>query len=92
LEGEEDQDFQEDDRIRKVSSGVMRLWLTKWFRRSLEAHVYDPEALLRGKMAFNHPTARVREIAKSTIAVPIYAAALPFYGRSGSPPFYELSA
>jgi succinoglycan biosynthesis protein ExoM len=35
-------------------------------------------ALLRGKTTFKHPKNRVRNIAKSVIAVPLYLIALPF--------------
>ncbi len=35
-------------------------------------------ALLRGTIAMQHPTGRRRRVAKAVIAVPVYAAALPF--------------
>jgi glycosyltransferase involved in cell wall biosynthesis len=35
-------------------------------------------ALLRGTIGMQHPTSRVRRIAKAVIAVPVYAVALPF--------------
>jgi len=78
--GAEDQDFFR----RMIESGKVFIWCDE----AVAYEVVPPirwkrtfmirRALLRGKMAFNHPTARVREIAKSTIAVPIYAVALPF--------------
>ena len=78
--GAEDQDFFR----RMIESGKVFIWCDE----AVAYEVVPPirwkrtfmirRALLRGKMAFNHPTSRVREIAKSTIAVPIYAVALPF--------------
>ena len=78
--GAEDQDFFR----RMIESGKVFIWCDE----AVAYEVVPPirwkrtfmirRALLRGKMAFNHPTARTREIAKSMIAVPIYAVALPF--------------
>jgi succinoglycan biosynthesis protein ExoM len=45
----------------------------RWKRRFLLKR-----ALLRGKTTFKHPKNRLKNIAKSVVAVPVYTAALPF--------------
>lgn len=40
-------------------------------------------ALLRGSISIRHPTGRLRKVAMSLVAVPLYTAALPFLQLSG---------
>jgi succinoglycan biosynthesis protein ExoM len=78
--GGEDQDFFR----RMIERGHVFIWCD-------EAAVYEvvprhrwgkrfllKRALLRGKTTFRHPRDRVRNIAKSLVAVPSYTLALPF--------------
>jgi len=78
--GGEDQDFFR----RMIEKGHVFIWCNeapayetvpphRWKRRFL-----IKRALLRGKTTFRHPRNRMRNIAKSAVAVPLYAIALPF--------------
>jgi len=78
--GGEDQDFFR----RMMAKGHKFIWCDeapayetvpthRWKRRFLLKR-----ALLRGKTTLNHPENRVRNIAKSIIAIPLYVIALPF--------------
>jgi succinoglycan biosynthesis protein ExoM len=78
--GAEDQDFFR----RMIERGHVFIWCNeavayevvpslRWKRSFMLRR-----ALLRGKMSLNHPTSGIGGIAKSMIAVPLYALALPF--------------
>ncbi len=78
--GGEDQDFFR----RMMEKGHVFIWCNeapayetvpphRWERRFL-----IKRALLRGKTTFRHPKNRIRNMAKSAVAVPLYAIALPF--------------
>jgi glycosyltransferase involved in cell wall biosynthesis len=78
--GGEDQDFFR----RMIEKGYVFIWCNeapayetvpphRWERRFL-----IKRALLRGKTTFRHPKNRFRNMAKSVVAVPLYAIALPF--------------
>jgi glycosyltransferase involved in cell wall biosynthesis len=83
--GGEDQDFFR----RMLERGHTFIWCNeapvyeivpahRWKRRFLLRR-----ALLRGKTTFKHPANRLRNIAKSIVAVPLYAIALPFLFVAG---------
>jgi glycosyltransferase involved in cell wall biosynthesis len=84
--GAEDQDF-----FRRV---IERGFVFVWCHEALAYEVVPADrwqlsvmirrALLRGNMALNHPSTGPSDIAKSCLAVPLYAIALPFSACFGS--------
>jgi glycosyltransferase involved in cell wall biosynthesis len=85
----EDQDFFR----RMIAKGHVFVWCheaiayevvppVRWQRRFLLKR-----ALLRGTVSLLHPTGGARQIGKSIVAVPAYAAALPFMLCAGQGPF-----
>jgi succinoglycan biosynthesis protein ExoM len=88
----EDQDFFR----RAIEAGRVFIWCNeaiayevvpppRWKRKYMVR-----KALLRGATAALHPTVGVRNIAKSVIAVPVYAFALPFAALLGQHRFMNL--
>jgi len=84
--GAEDQDFFR----RMIERGFVFVWCHEALAYEVvpadrwQLSVMIRRALLRGNMALNHPSTGATDIAKSFLAVPLYAVALPFSAFFGS--------
>jgi succinoglycan biosynthesis protein ExoM len=78
--GAEDQDFFR----RMIEKGCVFIWCDEALAYEVvpasrwQLSVMIRRALLRGNMALNHPSTGAADIAKSALAIPLYALALPF--------------